>query len=307
MNKTPRRIKKIGHFRLPREWQPLETRTLGPFIVEVVHRLQDGTVRSWNSRAYRKGFVPRVRAAREEMRKRRKGDTRTPRLFFLSPKELNWWISVLFMIGALLFAAGSVIVMRHPDLAANANVVFFTGSIFFTSAAYIQYFQAINAQVLAHGLAGDPGGKRAFAWKPRRIDFWVTATQFAGTILFNFNTGDAFWTRTPFQENLFVWWPNITGSILFMVSGTLAMLEICRGWCWRPRDIEWNITFVNFLGCVAFLISAVLAHAPATPVFENQGVWSTMLTLIGAACFFTGAYLMLPEMSVRTATPAREA
>ena len=54
---------------------------------------------------------------------------------------------------------------------------------------------------------------------------------------------------------------------------------------------------INFTGCVAFLISAFLAFVRPNPIFENLATWSTVFTLIGAVCFFVGAYLMWPEMA----------
>jgi hypothetical protein len=286
---------KIAHFHLPAEWKNPEIRRIGPFAVEVVRRLRNGNILTLNSRAYRKGFAPRILPGhgKEIIR------SGTPMLFVLSPKQLNWWIGVLFMIGSLHFVAGSWMSLANFQNALAVTLVYFLGSIFFTSAAYIQYFQAINADVFAAG-PESPEGKRWFAWQPRRIDFWVTFTQFVGTVLFNINTFNPFWAHTRELENLFVWVPNIEGSILFMISGTLAMVEICGGWCWRGRDIEWWLTSINFLGCVAFLGSALLAFSNPHPLFQDKLVWSIWLTLIGAVCFFLGAYLMLPEMSERT-------
>jgi hypothetical protein len=293
--KSPHRWRKVGHFRLPADGEPIKTRWLGPFLIEVVHRWRDGRTRLWNSRAYRKGFAPRLLPRHGE----ETSAPRTPRLFLLSPKQLNWWISVLFMIGALHFVAGSVMALGELVSSFTNNLTYFIGSLFFTSAAYIQHFQAINADRFVAGGSGGAAGKRWLAWQPERIDFWVTITQFVGTILFNFNTFNPFWTQGTVQEDLFVWIPNIEGSILFMISGTLAMMEICHGWCWRFRDLEWWLTFINFLGCVAFLLSALLAFANPHPIWENKTVWSNAFTLIGAVCFFVGAYLMLPEMSAR--------
>jgi cytochrome c oxidase assembly factor CtaG len=58
---------------------------------------------------------------------------------------------------------------------------------------------------------------------------------------------------------------------------------------------------INFVGCVAFIISAFTAFVRPTPIFGNLATWATIFTLIGAICFFVGAYLMWPEMSVEPA------
>jgi hypothetical protein len=33
------------------------------------------------------------------------------------------------------------------------------------------------------------------------------------------------------------------------------------------------------------------------PIFDNLATWATIFTLVGAVCFFVGAYLMWPEMA----------
>ena len=274
----------------PKGWKNPEIRKRGPFIVEFRQHLHDGSILSLSLRACRKGLLPRllperVPAAQPPPR---------PLLFILSSEQLNGWIGILFMIGSALFITGSVMsLIQHPQQKLNA-LVYFTGSIFFTTAAYLQYFQAINAE-----FPGDENPEKAprksfFAFQPRHLGFWVTFTQFIGTLLFNLNTFSPLWVQTAFQETLFVQAPNTGGSILFMISGTLAMMEVCNGrmGCWRPLEIEWTLTFLNFLGCVAFLFSAFSASCP--PIREKW-VCSDAFTLIGAICFFFGAYLTIPE------------
>lgn len=67
------------------------------------------------------------------------------------PWHVSWWIAVVFAIGSLLFIFGSALSLA-PSLArawsveARAiNATFFAGSIPFTTAAYLQLFQAANA------------------------------------------------------------------------------------------------------------------------------------------------------------------
>jgi hypothetical protein len=286
-------FRKIAYFHLSSKWKNPEIRKLGPFIVELRQRLRDGQTLSMTSRAYRKGFAPRI-LPEHSIEIRRSG---TPILFVLSLSQINAWIGILFMIGSALFISGSAMsLFQIPQQTLNA-LTYFIGSIFFTLAAYIQYFQAINTDHFAKDAPETAERKRWFDWQPKQIGFWITFTQFIGTLLFNINTFNPFWVQTRFQENLFVWTPNIQGSILFMISGTLAMMEICKGrvWCWKPREIEWNLTFINFLGCVAFLLSALLAFSNPDPLLKEKWIYSDGFTLIGAICFFTGAYLTLSE------------
>ncbi len=287
---------KRAHLFFPGEWQHLQTRKAGPFVTSIVHRLKDGSLHIWSSRQHRKGFGAEIVPPGKEKPLQKRHYS----LWVWAPGKINWWIAVLFMIGAFLFAAGSVLTLAEYTNEFRINLIYFIGSLFFTSAAYVQYFQAINAKTNIDD--SSPSAKRKwFAWQSHRIDFWVTGTQFIGTILFNYNTFDAFLKLDRFGKNLLVWLPDIEGSIFFMISGALAMFEICHRWCWKIRDIEWWLTFINFLGCIAFLLSAVMAYAAPHPLYDNLPTLSTFFTLLGAICFFQGAYLLWPEISAKSA------
>jgi len=105
-----------------------------------------------------------------------------------------------------------------------------------------------------------------------------------------------------------VWTPDILGSICFLVSSWLAVLEFSHGyWCWQLRNVSWWIIIVNLLGSIAFMGSAVFAVV--LPASANLlDVWIVNLsTFIGAVCFLIGAYLMHPEMaSYRSLIPTEE-
>jgi hypothetical protein len=218
-------------------------------------------------------------------------------LFVWAPHKLNWWIAVLFMVGSFGFILGSVLFLSGYDNYQTIDLAFFVGSIFFTSAGYSQYNQSINAKSTAETDAST-GKRKWLALQPGRIDFWVTFTQFLGTIMFNINTFNAFLDLRWFGQDLLIWVPDMVGSVLFQISGTLAVVEVCNRWqCWRDRGYAWWITMINFIGCVAFMISALMAFVRPNPIFENLATWATVFTLIGALCFFLGAYLMWPEMA----------
>lgn len=198
------------------------------------------------------------------------------RLWVWKPRKLNWWVALLFMIGAALFALGCVLYLGGFEHEIILDSVFFIGSLFFSSAAYCQFHQAIHAT---------------------RNVFWSALSQFVGTLMFNMNTFDAFFNLDWIEQDLLVWTPNITGSLLFQLSGSLAMFEICKGgWCWHFHNIEWRMNFINFIGCVAFLVSAILSFATPMPVPPMLATWATTFTLVGACCFFIGASLIWVEM-----------
>jgi len=214
------------------------------------------------------------------------------------PRELNWWIGVVFAVGAALFCVASILCLI--DIATSAaNLIYFMGSLPFTLAAYLQLYQAANVDPLPSAVTARSGRRAVFGWRPHDIGWLSCSTQFVGTLLFNFNTFDAMMPGLSWlAQDLLVWIPNFVGSILFLVSGYLAFIEVGHAyWAWRPRDLSWCLTLVNLLGCIGFMISAVLAVVlPGEPA-PLRVTWSVAFTLQGAICFLLGALLMLPESS----------
>ncbi len=222
------------------------------------------------------------------------------------PARLNAAIAWLFMLGASCFALGSIPAYLRA-VGANADAMtFFVGSIFFTSASYCQLVQAQSP-----GMTGVDEHRQharvralAWAWRPRDKDWLAAATQFPGTLFFNISTFAATANNlTAAEADKHVWRPDIFGSTLFLVSSALAISALGVGfWGLRSRTLPWWIAWLNMLGSVAFMASAVASFvvpstdAPIDVPLTNAG------TFLGAVCFLVGAVLMLPawRASVRS-------
>ena len=220
------------------------------------------------------------------------------------PRQLNWWIGIIFALGSLLFALASVLSLAP---AAGASVVAgFDGD----QCHLFRRFDPVHDRRLSATVSSGQCGaslkrepshcaKRPvlFGWRPHDIGWLSCALQFVGTILFNFNTFDAMIPSLNwFQQDLVIWAPNIIGSILFLASGYLAFIETCHAhWAWKPQSISWWVVFTNLLGCVGFMISALFAFVLPGPANVEAITLSTVFTLQGAVCFFIGSVLMLPE------------
>jgi hypothetical protein len=215
-----------------------------------------------------------------------------------APRARGWWIAVLFAVGSLLFALGSVPAYVSAAGTRWDSVTFFAGSLFFTSAAFLCYREAVDA-----GPEGQtPGHRRFFVVQPRRIDWWATAVQLAGTLYFNVSTGVAMAANLTAQAaHQHVWRPDAVGSACFLVASALAWFEVCHAWAaWRPRLLSWWITLLNLLGSVAFGVSAVAGYiSPVTGQLRNAER-ANLGTLVGAVCFLAGALLLLPERTEET-------
>jgi hypothetical protein len=212
-----------------------------------------------------------------------------------APRLLGWWIAVLFMIGSACFAGAAAPGLSSVVPAAVLAVVFFIGSVFFTSAAYLQYFQSINAA----RPAGAPHRRRPLAWQPARIDWWACGIQLVGTVWFNINTANAMRVGlTTRQQNLRIWTPDTIGSVCFLVASWLAVEEVCHTrWCVRRGDVSWSVAAINLLGSVFFMLAALAAFVrPATGDLLSASI-ANGGTFLGALCFFWGARLLLTEMA----------
>jgi hypothetical protein len=249
--------------------------SIGASATFVDHLRPDGVVVRWESRHYRKHQRPAA------------GST------WWAPRARGWWIAILFAVGSLLFALGSVPGYGSAVGALWNAVTYFVGSLFFTTASFLSYREAVDA---APG-ALNPTHRRFFVFQPRRIDWWATAVQLAGTLYFNVSTGVATVTDLSAQAaHRHMWRPDAVGSVCFLVSSALAWYEVCHGWiAWRPRTWSWWITLTNLIGSIAFGISAVAGYVNPVTGQVHNAARADIQTLIGAVCFFIGAVLMLPE------------
>ncbi|HEY6276805.1 MAG TPA: hypothetical protein VIX86_10785 [Streptosporangiaceae bacterium] len=248
----------------------------GAAVTYVDHTRPDGLMVRWESRRHRKHLTQP-----------------SPGSTWWAPRARGWWIAVLFAVGSLLFAIGSVPAYVTAVGAGWDALTYFIGSLFFTSAAFLTYTEAVDAAPPAQ----NPRRRRFFVYQPGRIDWWATAVQLAGTLYFNVSTGVATGSDlSATAAHQHVWRPDAIGSVCFLVASALAWFEVCHGWtAWRPRSWAWWITLVNLLGSIAFGVSAVAAYvSPVTGQVRNAGR-ANLWTLVGAVFFLIGAVLLLPE------------
>jgi hypothetical protein len=201
-----------------------------------------------------------------------------------APRRASWWIGVLFAAGSTCFLVAPFPGFEQLVGSGAVGVVFFVGSIFFTSAALLQFLEA----------------------EPRRSDWWAALIQLAGTIFFNVNTFNAMKTGLDVhQTNRLVWAPDVFGCACFLVASYLAYVEVCgRAGSWRNRTTEWWIVAVNLAGSVAFGVSAIASFVvPKTGSILDLGA-ANFTTALGALGFLAGALLLLREGTSNRVQPA---
>jgi hypothetical protein len=181
-----------------------------------------------------------------------------------------------------------------------SNLTYFTGSIFFTSAAYGQLLQAVNANIAQ--LPNMREKQKSWHWWARGFirspGFLSAASQFIGTVLFNLNTFDAMQNfHSPADEHFFIWVPNMTGSLLFLVSSFFAWIEIYRDdYIKRFVTVTWWVVWFNIIGSLLFFFSALYGYVNPFTGAVPDGSLSVTFTLWGAVCFYLGAHLSNVEL-----------
>ena len=273
-------------------------RRFGPFVIQLIKHSKGAAVLLRSSRRFRRGLCD-IPLDRDGKIKKKIGELSL--LFAISPDLLSWWIGTLFMVGSALFAAGSVMQLYFSDhfTQFSINLTYFIGSLFFTSAAYGQLLQAINTNIAM--LPGAKEKQQSWRWWARGLrspGFLSAASQFIGTILFNFNTFDVFYHfQRPAGEHLFIWVPDMIGSILFLVSSFFAWIEIYHDdYVKRFVSVTWWVVWLNIIGSILFQLSAIFGYINPWTGAVVDGNFSVQYTLWGAVCFYLAAHLSNVEI-----------
>ncbi|MDZ4265104.1 MAG: hypothetical protein U1D00_05255 [Mycobacterium sp.] len=183
----------------------------------------------------------------------------------------------LFAVGSTFFAVATVPGFPSWAGAGTADALCFVGSWFFSTAALMQLLLT------------------EWADRPSPAERSSAAVQFAGTLLLNLSTGAAVWAHAVTAERRYVWAPDATGSLAFLLSGVLAMIAVGAAvGLFEPRSREWLTAAINLVGCVAFGVSAVAAFVRVTGITADERL-ANLGTFLGALCFLVAALVASPR------------
>ncbi|WP_107773963.1 hypothetical protein [Nocardioides sediminis] len=195
-------------------------------------------------------------------------DVARPRV---SARGGNLVAAVSFVIGGSLFAVGAVLAQLDVTSLVAVNVTYLVGGFFFSLGGYVSILLA----------------------RPLRLEWRSAVILFVGTLLFAVSLVAAFAAGlTPRQSNGWIWLPDISGCICFLVSGHLAMVAVGGGRVRvRPDVVGWWVVAVNQLGSVLFFLAGLAAFTrPTTSQAVDAGLvnWGTFT---GAVCFAAGGLI----------------
>jgi uncharacterized membrane protein YgdD (TMEM256/DUF423 family) len=224
----------------------------------------------------------------------------------VNPVRLNAAIAWLFILGSSCFVLGSVPAYVNAVGGVADAVTYFVGSIFFTSASFAQLLQAQTPEMteVDERQQHVPKPIVVRAWLPMDRNWLAAITQFPGTLFFNISTFAALASNaTAQQQDRHVWRPDFFGSTLFLVASAFGILALGGGFLSiRARSLQWWIAWVNMIGSVLFMGSALASYVlPTTGELINSR-FSIVGTLLGAVCFLIGAALMLPAWRAEVLT-----
>jgi hypothetical protein len=191
-------------------------------------------------------------------------------------------MAVLFAAGSLCFLVGPLpafLTLVGPETDA---LVFFLGSILFTTAAALQWRGSLPLR------------------RVRQRDWWSSSVQLVGTLFFNVTTFHALTVAVGSTSyDRLVWRPDAFGSLCFLVSGALAYVEVAGGLAHRPPATTGGVVAVStLLGCIAFGLSALGAYVLPTSGSEVNATLANATTALGALGFLVGALLLIPQVAV---------
>jgi hypothetical protein len=228
------------------------------------------------------------------------------------PARLNAAMASLFILGSAGFIVGSVPAYVNAVGGVVDGITYFVGSIFFTVASFLQLLQAQSPSMTDVNAATQniPGPVRFRQWLPDDRNWLAAVVQFPGTLFFNVSTLMALAANATVEEqNRHVWRPDIFGSSLFLVASVLGILAVGRFWSIQRQSFPWRIAWLNMIGSVFFMLSALASFVlPSSGELLNVRI-SVVGTLLGAVCFLVGAALMFPawKRALPIPSPARPA
>ena len=213
--------------RRPGRWVLQRVEHSAWFTTRVTWALPDGTSARWSSRlARRRGRVELHDAAGVVTGVVDAEPVTARRLV-----RINAVAAVSFVLGGSLFALGALLAQLGDTSTRTVDVTYLVGGVFFSLGGYASVLQAVNTptDIDDHGSLSSSRW-RWWKYEPDRIGWLSAAVLFVGTLFFAVSLVAAFAEHlTPRQTNGWIWLPDITGCVCFLVSGHLALLEVSNG------------------------------------------------------------------------------
>jgi hypothetical protein len=211
--------------------------------------------------------------------------------------DRNRWIGLPFVVGSVLFII-AVPVATNSILA--SALLFFVGSTLYLIGASAD---AWNARATALNGARwrasvEAQGSDTHGWtKYLRHRFWASSIQAFGAVLFQVMViAGLIPNLTPLLVDIFIWEPDIVGSLCFVVSSAM-LVSVTHPLAGRGdfRDRIKGASLFNLAGSLCFLASSIGAFVPLSSGEEISPILVGGGTMVGGLFFLIGSWPGLPE------------
>ena len=221
--------------------------------------------------------------------------------------RVNLVSAVAFFLGGSLFALGAVFAQLGVGSGATVNITYLIGGAFFSLGGYVLILLVVNMTSDNHG-STSAGRMRWWGFQPHRLGWLSAAVLFVGTLLFAVSLVAAFAEGlTPRQSNGWIWLPDILGCICFLVSGHLALLDVCDGRIGvRVHDLGWWGVAVNQFGSILFFLAGIAAFTRPTTSRALDIALVNWGTFAGAICFAVGGLVQAFDKPTPTRTVVQD-
>ena len=208
--------------------------------------------------------------------------------------HVNLVAAVAFMLGGSFFALGAVFAQLAVGSRETVNITYLIGGFFFSLGGYASILLVVKLT----NVEQRPTKATRMRWwshQPHQLGWSSAVVLFVGTLLFAVSLVAAFAEGlTPRQSNGWIWLPDILGCVCFLVSGHLALLDVCGGRIGtRVHNLGWWVVVVNQIGSILFFLAGLAAFTrPATSHSLDIALvnWGTFA---GAVCFAIGGGLQI--------------
>jgi hypothetical protein len=215
----------------------------------------------------------------------------------MRPVRLNAAVASLFVLGSACFVLGSVPAYISAIGGFADGVTYFIGSIFFTTASFLQLVQVQTPSMteVDEARQNTPEPVRIWRWLPHDRSWLAAISQFPGTLFFNVSTLAGLARNASVEEkDRHVWRPDIFGSTLFLVASAFGILAVGHFLSVQLRSLPWRIAWLNMIGSILFMASALASFVlPSSADLINTRI-AVAGTLLGAVCFLIRATLLFP-------------
>ena len=270
------------------------------FVTRAVQRLEDGTELEFGSRGYRRGAQPILLHSPHDVPWYSHGLDEL-RIIGFKPLAVPYWVSVSFLVGAILFVYGSFAWFAMGDtpvtpfdMHVQVTYPFWVGSVLFLVGCYLGFVEVINANLEEDVKSGKLNIEGRFAGKEslkRHTDENPSFLESASEPLV---TAEGAATSSV-SSRLSSKSSPPSSAPADSLLGCLRQLHWFR---LQPGSLLWWGALIQLIGAILFEVACTAGLPGIAESYElDEDWWINGPQLVGSACFVFASYVYLLEVA----------